>query len=367
MNVFAAPALAAAAYHAVALFAGIKRSREKNSRSGFTPPVSVLKPVRGTDERFVEAIASHARQDYPEYEILFGIGSPNDPAREAIERLIADHPGVSIRLVTAPTDAPNGKVGVLERLAAEARHAVLVVNDSDILVEPDYLRRVVAPLADERVGMATCLYRGSGGSAAARMEALGLATEFAPSVLVARLIGMRDFAMGSTMAFRGPDLARIGGFSTIRDYLADDFQLGLRIHALGLDVVVAQPVVETWLGSGGWPDVWKHQVRWSRTTRVSRASGYFGYVVTFAAWWCLVAAVAGNPLIAAACYAVRMAAGLFIAARVMGDGASVRRWWWMPARDLFGFVVWLAGCFGSSVEWREMSLEIQKGGRIRAR
>jgi ceramide glucosyltransferase len=367
LNVFAAPAIVAAAYHALALFAGARRARENQAYSASTPPVSILKPVRGTDDRFAEAIASHARQDYPEYEILFGIGEVDDPARPEIERLIADRPQLPIRLVVALSDAPNGKVGVLERLAAEARYPVLVVNDSDILVAPDYLRQIVAPLANERVGMTTCLYRGSGGSTAARMEALGLATEFAPSVLVARLIGMRDFAMGSTLAFRAADLARLGGFASIRDYLADDFQLGLRIHALGMDVVVANPVVATWLGAGTWSAVWRHQVRWSRTTRISRPPGYFGYVVTFAVWWCLVAASAGNPAVAAACYAVRMAAGLFIAASVMRDRESLKRWWWMPLRDLFGFAVWLAGCVGRDVEWRGKRLVIQNGGRIRSR
>jgi ceramide glucosyltransferase len=370
LNFFAAPAVISAAYHGLAWYAGVRRWRETRTRlSGAdrvrpTLPVSILKPIRGRDERFYEAIRSHALQHYPEYEILFGIGDPGDSARPEIERLIAEFPGVSIRLFVVPTDAPNGKVGVLETLAKEARYPLLLVNDSDILVEPGYLRQVTAPLADPEVGLVTCLYRGSGGSLAARMEALGVATEFAPSVLVARQIGMQDFAMGSTLALRAADLARMGGFAAIRDFLADDFQLGVRLHALGLSVVMGDPVVETWLGAGRWRDVWKHQVRWSRTVRASRAPGYFGYVVTFAAWWCLVGALTGSPAIAAVCYGVRMVSGFFVAWRVLHDRESLKRWWWMPARDLFGFAVWLAGATGRRVEWRGKRLLVDGTGRI---
>src|SRR5205085_5540571 len=123
---------------------------------------------------------------------------------------------------------------------------------SDIVVEPDYLRRVIAGFEDERVGLVTCLYRGSGQSFPARWEALGIATEFAPSVLVARLLGVAEFALGSTIAFRAADLERIGGFAAVGDYLADDYQLGARITALGLRVAFADTVVETNLGSGSW-------------------------------------------------------------------------------------------------------------------
>ncbi len=362
MILFAALAVASAAYHALALFAGLRKSVV---RQALSPAVSILKPVRGRDDRFLEAIRSHARQDYPEYEILFGTSDPQDPARADIETLAAENPHLSIRLLQVETDAPNTKVGVLEKLAEQARFPVLLINDSDILVEPDYLKQVVAPLADEKVGLVTCLYRGSGGSIAARAEALGIATEFAPSVLVARQIGFNEFAMGSTLALRASDLARMGGFQVIRDFLADDYQLGKQITALGLTVVLGNPVVETSLGSGSWRDVWKHQLRWSRTIRISRAAGYFGYIITVTLLWSAIAALSGYIWLAAAAYLVRWISGLAIAGLVLKDRESLQRWWWVPARDAFGLGVWLAGTTGTDVEWRGKKMVIDREGRIR--
>ncbi len=198
----------------------------------------------------------------------------------------------------------------------------------------------------------------------ARFEALGVATEFVPSVLVARLLGVAEFALGSTMAIRAADLQRIGGFRAIGDYLADDYQLGARITGLGLHVAFADTVVETSLGGGGWSEVWTHQVRWSRTIRVSRPSGYYGYVVTQATLWACVAAGAGYWQIAAAVLGLRVAAGVAAASIVLKDRAATARWWMIPLRDLFGFAVWLAGAFGRTVEWRGMHLRLTSDGRI---
>jgi ceramide glucosyltransferase len=250
---------------------------------------------------------------------------------------------------------------MLMALANEARHPVLLVNDSDIRVERDYLRTVVAPLQDAKTGLVTCLYRARGESFPAKFEALGIATDFMPSVLVARLIGVAEFALGSTMVFRAEDLRRIGGFAAIADYLADDYQLGARIHALGLGIVFADTVVETSLGFGTWSDVWKHQVRWSRTIRVSRTGGYIGSLVTQNAFWCIVAALAGEWQIAIACYGVRFAAALVSVGYVLNARVM---WWWMPVRDLWGFAVWCAGLMGNTVEWRGTTLLLRPDGRI---
>lgn len=367
LNVFAAPAILSAGYQGFALVSALRKWREPALPADFLPPVSILKPVRGCDEGFFDAVASHAALDYPHFEILFGVSDPADPACAALARLAREFPAVPIRLVLAPNDAPNGKVGVLQTLAREARYPFLLVNDADIRVAPNYLREVMAPLADAQVGLVTCLYRGVGGSFAARSEALGVATEFAPSVLVARQAGVNEFAMGSTLAFRAADLDRIGGFAAIRDYLADDYQLGLRLTRLGLRVVLGRPVVGTWLGAGGWPEVWRHQVRWARTIRISRTAGYVGYAITHALLWALVAAFSGNLAVAALCYLMRVVAGLFIAAAVVNDRPSLRLSWWLPARDLLGVAVWIAGLFGDRVEWRGHSLTIDSQGRIRPR
>ncbi len=361
----ALPALASAGYYLLALVAAARWKGARVARpNAALPPVSILKPVHGRDPRFYEAIVSHAAQDYPEFEILFGTNDPADPALADIALLQAKFPQRPIRAIVTRTPAPNAKVGVLIELARAARHPLLLVNDSDIIVDPGYLRAVSAPLQDERIGMVTCLYRAAAGSLAASAEALGIATEFALSVLVARLLGDAQFALGSTMVFRAADLQRTGGFQVIADYIADDYQLGLHIARLGMRIQFAPEIVETNLGGGSWGQVWRHQLRWSRTIRVSRPAGYCGYVVTHATLWSLVALAAGYGQVAAAAIALRMVAGIWIGAGVLRDRKVLRYWWAIPLRDLFGAAVWFCGLAGHTVRWRDRELKLRPDGRI---
>jgi ceramide glucosyltransferase len=363
----AIPAAAAAAYYFLAIVAALRWRRHMTSqrmRNG-TLPVSILKPVHGRDPRFYEAIFSHAAQDYPEFEIFFGVSDPCDLALEDIRRLKREFPERRIEIVVVETDAPNAKAGVLAELAKRARHPLLLVNDSDIVVPPGYLRAVTAPLGDPEVGLVTCLYRAAAESWASRCEALGIATEFAPSVLVARLLGQAEFALGSTMVFRAEALRQMGGFETIAHYLADDYQTGRHISELGYRIEFAPVVVETDLGGESWAQTWRHQLRWSRTIRVSRPAGYYGYVVTHATLWSLVALAAGQWWAAAAALGLRMVAGVMVAAGVLEDRHAARDFWLMPLRDLFGFAVWLGGLFGHRVQWRDRELRLDPDGRIR--
>ncbi len=349
--IFAILVFCGIAYHLLSI-AGALRFRRRLQIPDFHPPVSILKPVRGRDPQFYEAIRSHAVQEYPEFELIFGTADPNDPAIAEIERLRAEFPALPIRLLSTANDAANGKVGSLEILARAARHQVLLVNDGDIVVPQDYLKRVIGLLGNPDVGLVTCLYRGRGASIASKAEGLGIATEFQPSVLVARLVSSGGFALGSTMAFRAASLEKIGGFAAIRDYLADDYQLGAQIG----NVALADVVVETSLGAGTWSDVWKHQVRWSRTIRVSRPGGYFGYVVTQLTFWCVVAAAAGQTRAALAGLIVRLLAAAFY--------TSPQTLPFVPFRDLFGMAVWAAGMGGNTVEWRGIRFRLSRDGRI---
>lgn len=354
-------ALCGAAYNFLAIAGALSFRRRRSARSTFQPPVSVLKPVKGRDEGFYEAIRSHAVQDYPTFELLFGIADLNDPAVIDIERLRREFPHLPIRVITTPNDAPNRKAGSLAILAGLARHDMLLVNDGDITVPPGYLTSVLADLQQDETGLVTCLYRARGGSLPARAEALGIGTEFAPSVLVARLLSSTGFALGSTMAFRRRELEAIGGFAAIREYLADDYQLGARIAALGKRIVMSGTVVETNLGSGSWSEVWRHQVRWSRTIRISRPGGYLGYVVTHATFWCVVAALCGAWKVALAGLVIRLAAA---AAALLAIEASLTALPVVPLRDLLGFAVWCGGLFGNTVEWRGEKFRLQRDGRM---
>jgi len=361
----AIPALAGACYYGLAIVSAFRWRRTVTLRpTGGTPPLSVLKPVHGRDPRFYSAILSHAAQDYPEFELLFGLTNPHDPAIADIDRLRREFPHRRIEMFIVRTDAPNAKVGVMAELARQARHETLLVNDSDIVVSPGYFQTVVAPLSDPQIGLVTCLYRAHSESWASHFEALGIATEFAPSVMVARLLSQAEFALGSTMVFRADALRRIGGFASIAKYVADDYQLGFHIRNLGYRIEFAPMVVETDLGAGSWGHTWRHQLRWSRTIRVSRPAGYYGYVVTHATLWALVAFAAHEWWAGAIALAVRMVAGVLIGASILQDRGVLQRFWLMPARDLFGFAVWLAGAFGNRVQWRDRSLVLQPGGVI---
>jgi len=320
----------------------------------------------GRDSRLYQALRSQAVQKYPVFEILFGVRTAGDPALKDIERLRHEFPALEMRVIQVETEAPNAKVGVLARLAAEARHPLLVINDDDIEVEPGYLEAVTTPLLDPRIGLVTCLYRARAESFAARVEAMGVASEFASSVMVARFLGVGEFALGATMALRAETLARTGGFEPIQAYLADDYELGRRVTAAGYGIAFAPVVVETGLGGASWLDVWRHQLRWARTIRVSRTVGYYGSVVTHAVLWASAAFAAGEWWAGAAALILRIGAGWLVGAMVLRD-PLVKRWFWLlPLRDLFGFAVWTGGCFGSTVYWRGLKLRLRKDGRIGA-
>jgi len=318
----------------------------------------------GSSPRLYEALLSHALVDYPEFEILFGIRDASDPALKAIAPLQREFPTVRIRVISVTAEAPNPKAFVLAQLAKEARYPVLVINDDDILVECSYLQSVAGPLSDPKIGLLTCLYRSRAHSWPTLAEALGIATEFAPSVLVAHQLGMAGFALGATMALRAETLRAIGGFEPISAYLADDYQLGRKVAQAGLRVELAPAIVETDLGDSSWAEAWRHQLRWARTVRVSRPGGYYGSILTHATLWAIVAFALRQWWAGGLALGFRLIAGWIVGAVILRDRQVVRWFWLMPLRDLFGLAVWLGGCFGSTVYWRGRKLRLEPDGRI---
>ena len=327
---------AGAAYQILVLLAVAHHLLKRPADPSSLPPVSVLKPVAHPDEGLRRALASHERIDYPDFEVLCGYES---------------------------NDAPNRKAGRLEILSRKARTNVLVVNDADIEVPGEYLRCLIGDLQRPGVGLVTCLYRADGGSFPARFEALGIATDFAPSALVAPFVGIREFGLGSTLALTRATLDRIGGFEAVREYLADDYQIGKHVSQQGLLVYMSRMPVATWLGCGSWGDVWRHQVRWARTIRFSRGA-YFGLPISNGTLWALLAAISGWWAASAALLALRFTAGLLCALAVLRDPVTRRLWWLMPARDLWAFSVFVAGAFGTTVEWQGRRIRLDKLGRI---
>ena len=252
----------------------------------------------------------------------------------------------------------------------QAKYEAILVNDSDIRVPPDYLRRVMSPLADPQVGLVTCLYRGiAGPTLGSRLEALGISTDFAAGVLAARQLesGIR-FGLGSTLAFRRRDLEAIGGFEALVDYLADDYEIGSRIAERGLRVTLSDVVVETFLPAYTLRQFVDHQLRWGRTVRDSRRWGYLGLALTFGFFWALlaVAGTHGAPwswALLAAALALRLAVALVVGWSVLRDRQVLRLMPWLPLRDLIAVLVWLASLAGHRVVWRGDSFTL-KGGKL---
>ena len=397
--VLALVTVAGLVYTALALWAArsfARALRAKATAEVFAPGVSVLKPLKGVDAQMMEALRSHCRQSYAgEWELVFGVGSADDPAVALVERLREEFPEVAMELVVATERlGTNGKASTLAQMLPRARHGFVLVNDGDIRVGPEYLARVMRGFAEERVGMVTALYRGRAlthvvgvmtrservthGVAAvtarkppvwSRLEALGISTEFAPGVLTARMLegGIR-FGLGSTLAMRRAALVAAGGFAVVVDCLADDYELGRRIVAAGYRVELSGEVVETTVPAYTARGFWEHQVRWARTVRDSRRWGYVGLGVTFCVPWALLTLVAsGFALWGAALLsltlAARVALALSVGVGLLGDGQVLRDLWLLPLRDCVGLALWGWSFAGDTVVWRGERFRL-RGGRL---
>ena len=372
-------------FYALSALGLISFLKLKRATPAQLPPVSILKPLKGIDPENWESFRSHCEQDYPDFELIFGVSDPNDPAIELVRKLQSEYPNRRVELVVcAKILGTNVKVSNLAQMLPSARHAFLLVNDSDIRVPRDYLRRVVAPLAGEhagegaratrgQVGLVTCLYRGiAAKTLGSRLEAIGIATDFVPGVLSARVLegGIR-FALGSTMVFRKADLAAIGGFEVLLDYLADDYELGRRIAAMGKRVELSDVTVDTFLPAYSFCQFLDHQMRWWRTIRDARRGGYAGLLFTFGLFWAIAVVLAAKGVawawaLFAAAVAARLAVGLGTAIAVLNDYQPLTNIFLLPVRDLIAPLLWAAGLAGNRIHWRGDVFTLKDGRIARA-
>lgn len=336
------------------------------------PPVSILKPLKGIDPEIYNSFRSHCLQDYPAgYEIIFGVSEATDPAVASVEQLQRELPAVPIKLVVCPQIlGANVKVSNLEQMLSQSRYEHILVNDSDIRVEPDYLRNVILPLTHNDVGMVTCLYRGvAAQTIGSRLEALGISTDFCAGVLMARLLeGGLHFGLGSTLAFRKRDLRRIGGFTSIVDCLADDYELGRRITGLGLKVALSNVVVETHLPAYDLRGFLAHQMRWARGVRDARLGGYIGLACTYGIFWALVTLISFRAapwtwLLLVSMFLLRSAVAVMVGKTVLQDREAIPGLWLLPLRDLIAVGIWIVSFAGHTVTWRGDHF-ILKDGRL---
>ena len=336
----------------------------------FAPTVSILKPVRGVDPGAYENFASYCRLNYPQYELVFAMADPHDAVIPVIEKLQRDFPGRAIRFVTdVPRVGENNKVNSLCRLVKEARYDLLVMTDSDVRVESDYLREVVAPFADKSVGAVTSFYRcAGGGTLAADLDMLGMCMDSVPSALVARrLEGKVQFAFGWTMATTKERLAEIGGWEAMANHHSDDFELGNRIAGKGYRVELMREPVSMNFPKEEFSEFLQHELRWSIGLRNVRPAGYAGMIFTHGLPWvilaALVAAVSGWTVVAASyllAYSI-LRVGLAYAAGVWGlrDYKIAAKLWLAPVRDAISAAVWLAGFFTDRVRWRGLEYRVR--------
>ncbi len=340
----------------------------------FTPPVSILKPVRGADPQAYESFRSHCLLDYPDYEVIFGVADAEDPVLPLIEGLMREFPDRKVRWVLCPESLGlNRKVSNLLQMLPHAKHPYLLINDADIEVAHDYLRRVMAPLADDRIGLVTCLYSGiPASSLGSRLESLGISSDFMPGVLMARwLEGGLRFALGSTMVLSRDVLEKSGGFGPLADCLADDYQLGLRVAAAGKQIRLSDVAVETHLPAYSLGEFFAHQLRWARGNRASRPWGYAGLPLTFGFFWSLVVLLAARGaswawIMMAIILLLRIAVVGRVGRDLLRDRSLSRNIWLLPLRDFLSAVIWAASYGGRTVTWRGDRFQISGGKLQRA-
>jgi ceramide glucosyltransferase len=409
-----------AVYSGLAVWAARKWRREAPpARPEYTPAVTILKPVRGVDAEALENFASFCRLDYPpdRYQILFGALDADDPALALARRIQAEFPRHDISIVVAPAGAPRGnnrKVSNLLAMLPHAKHDLLVLCDSDMRARPDYLRRIAAPFAtlppaslearrhgevpgegearhtaqskiqtpapgghphpkskmNAPVGLVTCPYRGvRPQSFAAALEALGIGADFIPSTLVSRAVEGVSFALGSTIAMPRPVLEQIGGFQPLLDELADDYRLGNSVSRAGYRIVLSDYVVDDVLGPERFTAMWSRRLRWARTVRSCRPSGYAGSCITHGLALGLLFLVSmgfsgmGWAVFGAVTF-VRLLTALVIARVYTSDGAVVHLLPLLPLSDLFGATLYVASYLGRHVLWRGERFRLLAGGRL---
>lgn len=349
---------------------------ELKQRPGFTPPLTLLKPLAGAEPDLEAHLASFFEQDYPEFEILFCARQPKDPGLEIARRVAVRYPQIPTKfLSTGEPPYINAKVASMELMEKSAAHDILVISDSDVRVTPDYLRAVALPFADEKVGGMCCPYCGiaASGGLWSRLEAVGMSVEMTAGVLVARMMEGMQFVLGPTMAFRRDAIRQMGGFKVTADYCADDFVLGNETFKLGKTVVLSHHAIDHIVINLSLMASLKHQVRWMKSTRFSRPKGHFGTALTFSMPFGLAGLAAGILLghpwwgVALLVWAIasREALSITVGRMVVRDPSWFNLVVLYPVRDLMGFFFWAASYMGSKILWRGRVFQLLPGGKMR--
>jgi ceramide glucosyltransferase len=355
--------------------ADVRKQLSSISDDARLPPVSVLKPVHGLEARLKENIESFFRQDYPDYEILFAADEANDAALDVVREVCGRYPHIRSRVLITGTPWPNPVVYSFHCMAEAAANDILVTTDSDVEVDPRYLREIVPPLLDPQVGMVTCVYRGKNAAGFfSGLTAIGMSVEMTAGVLVANLLEGMKFGLGPTTVVRKDSLARIGGYTALRDYIAYDFAIGNLMAEAGYRVVLSGHVIDHVVNQSSFRRMWQNQLRWAQTTRYSRPKGHFGSGLIFAMPYGLLGLLAAGWLghwgigflLLGVAVLNRLAEAWLVGWMVVRDPQIRRAPWLYPLRDSLGFLVWFASYLKLRYVWRDSRFEL-KGTRIALR
>jgi len=337
----------------------------------FAPAVTLLKPLKGCDTETAACLRSWLAQDYlGPMQFLFGVAAADDAVCEVVRTLLAEFPQRDAQLVVCPEAlGANAKVSTLIQLERRARHEVIVISDADVRAPEDFLSNAVAALREEKVGLVNCFYQlANPATTAMRWEAVAINADFWSSVLQSRSLAPLDFALGAAMVTRRKQLAEIGGFAAIVSCLADDYQLGHRIARCGHRIELTPVVVECWSAPMDWRAVWRHQLRWARTIRVSKPVGYFFSIVTNAILWPVLWVVAFPGFLSVGfllvCLIARILTALHLQWKLTLSAAGDAAWWLVPVKDLLAAATWLLAFTGNRIEWRGDRYRLRRDGTL---
>ena len=341
------------------------------SAGSFSPAVTLLKPLKGLDTTTEDCLRSWFTQQYPgPVQLLLGVSSETDPVYVTVRKLLAEFPACDARLILCgPPSGLNPKAAKLAELERLAKHDLIITSDADVRVPPDFVLNVVAPLADSRNGLVTCFYQlANPTTTAMRWEAIAINADFWSQVLQARSLKPLDFALGAVMTARRPQLQEIGGFDALANFLADDYQLGNRLSRKGYRIVLCPVPVECWSAPMNWAQVWKHQLRWARTVRVSQPLPYFFSILNNAVLW-PVLWVAANPslpvlALSLGCCLVRVVVASNLQLRLTWSRTHFGFWWLVPLKDLLQVGIWLFAFTGNQIEWGGQKMTLRRDGTL---
>ncbi len=368
--IFAVLVIGSLVYCILTMVAARNYLRVPPLRRASREPVSILKPLYGSDEGLEENLRSFFLQDYPRFEIIMAVRAEEDPEAQTARRVMREFPEVSAHLViTGDSPRPNGKVFSLQQMMLYARHDILLMADSDIRVTPEMTRVITAEMHDRAVALVTCPYRAVPGMTLwSRMEAVGMNTEFLGGVLVARLLDGMNFALGCTLAVRRDALEFIGGLPALQDYLAEDFMMGKLVSKAGGSVLLSSYVIQHCIGGQSFWKNLRHRLRWARSTRRSRPLGYLGQIFTNPLPLALLT-VALEPRwwpLAALTVAFRAVVAWVVAGEILNDPLTAKQWYLVPLQDLASFLTWIFGFFGNTIEWRGQRHTVLPNGMFKA-